>query len=54
MMTSMIHRLHTVERQPSAQMRAVSIGLGRTLSPTNFIGGNLGLETSKDSRYIRH
>jgi hypothetical protein len=49
----MIHRLHTVERQPSAQMRAAWCGLGRTLSRTNFIGGNLGRETSKDSRYIR-
>jgi hypothetical protein len=54
MMMSMIHRLHTVERQPSAQMCAAWCGLVVSLSPTNFIGGKLGQQTSKDSRYIRH
>jgi hypothetical protein len=51
----MIHRLHTVERQPSAQMRAAWCGLVESLAPTTFIGGKLGQLTSKvDSRYIRH
>ena len=54
-MTSMKHRLHKAEGRPSAQLRAAWCGLVSNLSPTNFIDGKLGQETSiVDSRYIRH
>jgi hypothetical protein len=45
---------HNAQRQPRIGMR-VAWCLGSSLSPTNFIGGKLGQETSiVDSRYIRH
>jgi len=46
-------RQHAAKRQPSAQMRAAWCGLSVSLFPTNILGGNLGQETSIDSRYSR-
>jgi len=54
MMTSRTHKEHNAKQQPRIGMRAAAWCVGLSLSPTNTFGGELGQETSIDSRYIRH
>jgi len=52
MKTSWTHIEH--KRRPSTWMRAAACGLDLSLSPTNYFGDRLGLETIVESRNIRH
>ena len=52
-MTGWTNIEHTIKRQPSAHMRTAWCGLA-SLSPTNYLGGQLGRETSVADRFIRN
>ena len=54
MLTSWTHKEQTTKRRPTAAMRGVCLGVGRSLSPANIFDGRLGQATSIDSRHLRH
>jgi hypothetical protein len=53
-MTGWTNIEHTMKRQPSAHLRAAWCGLALSLSPTNYLGGKLGRQTSVADRFIRN